>query len=164
MAAALGAQVRHADPNLPVFDMKTMERQIDEDVFTDRLVAALSSFFGALATLLAAIGLYGVMAYIVSRRTREIGLRMALGAARREVIRMVMREVGLLALVGLGIALPVAYALTRLVREQLYNVTGSDPAVFAGASLMIAMVAVAAGLIPAFRASRIDPMTALRNE
>jgi ABC-type antimicrobial peptide transport system permease subunit len=104
------------------------------------------------------------MAYTVSRRTREIGLRMALGAARREVIRMVMREVGLLALVGLGIALPAAYALSRLVQEQLYNVTGSDPAVFAAASLLIAVVAATAGLIPALRASRIDPMTALRNE
>ncbi len=164
MAAALGAQVRRADPNLPVFDMKTMERQIDEDVSTERLVAALSIFFGALATLLAAIGLYGVMSYTVSRRTREIGLRMALGAARPTVIRMVMREVGLLAVVGLGIALPAAYALSRLVREQLYNVAANDPAVFAAAGLLIAMVSVAAGLIPALRASRIDPMTALRNE
>jgi len=164
LAAALRAEVRRADPNLPIFDMKTMDRQIDEDVSTDRLVAALSVFFGGLATLLAAVGLYGVMAYTVSRRTREIGLRMALGAARSEVLAMVMREVGLLAVIGVGVAVPAAYALSRLVQTQLYNVTGNDPAVFTVASLLIAGVAAAAGLVPAWRASRIDPMTALRNE
>jgi ABC-type antimicrobial peptide transport system permease subunit len=152
------------DPNLPVFEMKTVEQQIDEDVFAERLVAALSTFFGALATLLAAIGLYGVMAYTVSRRTREIGLRMALGAGRQEVLRMVMREVGLLALLGIGIALPAAYALSRLIQAQLYNIRGSAPAIFAVASLLVAAVAATAGLIPAVRASRIDPMSALRNE
>jgi len=144
--------------------MKTIDQQIDEDVFAERLVAMLSVFFGALATLLAAIGLYGVMAYTVSRRTREIGLRMALGAARREVLVMVMRDVGLLALCGVGIALPTAFALSRLIQEQLYNVKGGDPATFGIASLLIAMVAAAAGLIPAVRATRIDPMAALRNE
>jgi len=164
LGATLREQVRRADPNLPVFDMKTVEQQIDEDVFAERLVAALSTFFGALATLLAAIGLYGVMAYTVSRRTREIGLRMALGAGRPEVLRMVMREVGLLALLGIGIALPAAYALSRLIQAQLYNMRGSAPAIFVGASLVIAAVAATAGLIPAVRASRIDPMSALRNE
>lgn len=161
---ALRAAVRRADPDLPVFDMKTIDQQIDEDVFAERLVAMLSTFFGALATLLAAIGLYGVMAYTVSRRTREIGLRMALGAARTEVLGMVMREVGLLALLGVSIALPTAFALSRLIQAQLYNVKGSDPAIFAIASVLIAGVAAAAGLIPAVRATRIDPMTALRNE
>jgi predicted permease len=164
LASALRAAVRGADSNVPVFDMKTVEQQIDEDVFAERLVAMLSTFFGALATLLAAIGLYAVMAYTVSRRTREIGLRMALGAARREVLSMVMREVGLLALFGVAIALPTAFALSRLVQAQLYNVKGSDPAIFAIASVLIAAVAAAAGLIPAVRATRIDPMTALRNE
>jgi ABC-type antimicrobial peptide transport system permease subunit len=144
--------------------MKTIDQQIDEDVFAERLVAVLSTFFGALATLLAAIGLYAVMAYIVSRRTREIGLRMALGAARREVLGMVMREVGLLALLGVAVALPTAYALSRLIQAQLYNVKGNDPAIFAIASVVIAAVAAAAGLVPAVRATRIDPMTALRNE
>src|SRR5450432_2624435 len=109
----------------------TLDRQIDEDVFAERLVAILSTFFGVLATLLAAVGLYGVVAYTVSRRTREIGLRMALGAARPEVLGMVMREVTLLVLLGVAIALPTAYALSRLIQGQLYNVKGSDPAVFA---------------------------------
>ena len=160
----LRSVVRRADPNLPVFAMKTIEQQIDEGVFAERLVAVLSTFFGMLATLLAAIGLYGVMAYTVSRRTREIGLRMALGAARREVLRMVMREVGLLAVLGIAVAVPTAFALSRLIQAQLYNVKGNDPAIFSAASFAIAVVAGTAGLIPAIRATRIDPMTALRNE
>jgi len=164
LGSALRAVVRQADPDLPVFDMKTVDQQIDEDVFAERLVAMLSTFFGALATLLAAIGLYGVMAYTVTRRTREIGLRMALGAARREVLGMVMREVGLLALLGVAIALPTAYMSSRLIQAQLYNVKGNDPAIFVMASVLIAAVAATAGLIPAIRATRIDPMTALRNE
>ena len=164
LGSALRAAVRRADPDLPVFDMKTIDQQIDEDVFAERLVAMLSTFFGALATLLSAIGLYAVMAFTVSRRTREIGLRMALGAARREVLGMVMREVGLLALLGVAIALPTAFALSRLIQAQLYNVKGNDPATFAAASTLIAAVAAGAGLVPAIRATRIDPMTALRNE
>ena len=164
LGIALRTAVRSADANLPVFDVKTIEQQIDEDVFAERLVAMLSTFFGALATLLAAIGLYAVMAYTVSRRTREIGLRMALGAARREVLGMVMREVGLLVLLGVAIALPAAFALSRLIQAQLYNVKGNDPATFAIASMLIAVVAAAAGLVPALRATWIDPMTALRNE
>ncbi|HLY19237.1 MAG TPA: ABC transporter permease [Bryobacteraceae bacterium] len=164
LAGALRDEVRRADPNLPVFDMKTMDQQINEDVSNERLVAVLSTFFGMLATLLAAVGLYGVMAYAVARRTREIGLRMALGAARSEVLRMVMREVGLLAALGVSVALPAAYAISRLVQTQLYNMRGSSPAIFAAASLAIVAVAAAAGLIPAVRATRIDPMMALRNE
>jgi len=164
IGGALREGVRRADPSLPVFDMKTLEQQIDEDVFAERLVALLSTFFGLLATLLAAIGLYGVMAYTVSRRTREIGLRMALGAARPEVLRMVMREVGLLALAGVALALPTAYVLSRLIQAQLYTVEQSGAAIFVGASLVIVLVAAVAGLIPAVRATRIDPMMALRNE
>lgn len=164
LASALRAAVHRADPDLPVFDMKTIDQQVNENVFAERLVALLSTFFGGLATLLAAIGLYGVMAYTVSRRTREIGLRMALGAARREVLRMVMSEAGLLALLGVAIALPAAYALSRLIQTQLYNVKGNDPVIFGIASVVIGAVAGVAGLIPAIRATRIDPMTALRNE
>ena len=164
LATALREQVRRVDANLPVFDMKTIEQQIDEDVFAERLVAVLSTFFGGLATLLSAVGLYGVMAYTVERRTREIGLRMALGAARREVLRMVMGEVAILAVIGVAVALPAAYALSRLVQAQLYNVKGASVPIFGAAAVVIACVAAMAGLIPAVRATRIDPMTALRNE
>jgi predicted permease len=164
LASALRNTVRLADANLPIFDMKTLDRQIDENVFTERLVSALSTFFGSLATLLAGIGLYGVMAYTVSRRTREIGLRMALGASRGEVLGMIMRDVGLLAVLGVAIALPASFLLSRLGQSQLYNVKGGDPAVFTLASLLIVIVAAVAGLIPALRATRIDPMAALRNE
>ena len=161
---SLRAIVREVDPNLPVFDMKTIDRQIDESMFADRLVAMLATFFGLLATLLSAIGLYGVMSYTVSRRTREIGLRMALGAARNEVLSMIMREVGVLALIGIAIAVPAAFAVSRLFESQLYGVKGNDPAVFTMATLALIAVAACAGLIPAFRATRIDPMHALRNE
>ena len=164
VGAALRNQVRQADPNLPVFDMKTVEQQIDESVYAERLVAVLSTFFGMLATLLAAIGLYGVMAYTVSRRTREIGLRMALGAARQTVLRMIMREVGWLALLGIGVAVPAAYGLSRYIQSQLFNVKGDDPMVFGAATLALAGVAAVAGLIPAMRATKIDPLKALRHE
>ncbi len=116
------------------------------------------------ATLLAAIGLYGVMAYIVARRTREIGLRMALGAARCEVLRMVMGDVARWRCWGWPSHCPPPYALSRLIQSQLYNVKGGSPTILVLASLAIAAVAAAAGLIPAVRATRIDPMTALRNE
>ena len=164
MGTALRSEVREADPNLPVFEMKTVDRQIGESMFVDRLVATLASFFGVLATLLSAIGLYGVMAYTVSRRTREIGLRMALGAARGEVLRLILREAAGLALIGIVIALPAAWALSRLIQAQLYNVQGNDPWIFAGATVLLAMVAALAGLFPALRATNIDPMIALRNE
>ncbi len=167
-AAAIGpilrSQVRDADPNLPVFDMKTLDQQIDESVFGERLVAMLSAFFGLLATALSAIGLYGVMAYTVSRRTREIGLRMALGAPRQEVLGMVMREVGVLASIGIALAVPTAFALSRLIQAQLYEVKGSDPIIFVAATLVLMLVAASAGLIPAIRATMIDPMQALRND
>jgi ABC-type antimicrobial peptide transport system permease subunit len=128
------------------------------------MIAALSSFFGGLATLLAAIGLYGVMAYSVSRRTREIGLRMALGAERGHVVWLVMREVTLLAGIGIAVALPIAYGLGRAVNSQLYGVQPADFAVLAGGTVLLALVAGVAGYVPARRASRVDPLIALRYE
>ena len=164
LGTSLRSIVRQVDPNLPVFDMKTVERQIDESMFADRLVALLATFFGFLATLLSAIGLYGVMSYTVSRRTREIGLRMALGAARPQVLNMIMREVSVLSLIGVAIAVPSAFAVSRLFASQLYGVKSHDPVVFIFATLALLAVAACAGLIPALRATRIDPMLALRNE
>jgi predicted permease len=162
MASLIQQQVREIDPNLPVFDIKTMAHQIDESIFTDRLVAALSAAFGVLATVLAAVGLYGVMAYTVVRRTREIGIRMALGADRRQVLRMVMKEVALVAGLGIGIALGLALAFGRITASLLFRVSGHDPGVFAAATLVLALVALLAGYIPAIRATRIDPLVALR--
>jgi ABC-type antimicrobial peptide transport system permease subunit len=140
----------------------TMQQQINESIFADRLVAALSGAFGALATVLAAVGLYGVMAYTVVRRTREIGLRMALGADRRQVLRLVMKEVAMVAGIGIGIALAVALGLGRVTASLLFQVTGHDPAVFVAATAALAFVALLAGYIPAIRATRIDPLVALR--
>jgi ABC-type antimicrobial peptide transport system permease subunit len=130
----------------------------------ERLIASLSAVFGFLATLLAVIGLYGVMAYTVARRTREIGIRMALGAFQKHVIWMVMREVLALVAIGIATGLGAALALTRLVQAQLYGITPFDPMTLGLAALGLAAVACAAGFVPALRASRVDAMNALRYE
>jgi predicted permease len=150
------------DSNVPLYRMKTIEKQLDNSLVTERLVASLSSAFGLLATLLAAIGLYGVMAYTVARRTREIGIRMALGAAGGDVIWMVMKEVLILVAIGIGVALPLALGLTGLVKAQLYGIAPNDPLSMSLATLGIAFVALTAGYVPARRATTVDPMRALR--
>ncbi|MEO8025118.1 MAG: ABC transporter permease [Bryobacteraceae bacterium] len=156
--------VRNTESELPITGMKTMQVQIDELLFIDRLIAALSLAFGALATLLAAIGLYGVMAYSVARRTREIGVRMALGAEPGQVRWMVLKEVLVLAAIGFAVALPASYGLGRYVGSQLFGITPNDPWVMALATLALAVVALVAGYLPARRATRIDPINALRYE
>jgi len=165
--AAFGAirQVaRQLDANLPIYNLRTLDHQIDQSLLNDRLIATLSSAFGVLATLLAVIGLYGVMAYTVARRTREIGVRMALGAVQGDVVWLVMREV--LALVGTGIVLGLvaAWGLGRLISSQLYGVTASDPLTIAGAAGLLLFVALLAGYLPARRATRVNPVLALRYE
>ena len=164
MASALRRIVHEADANLPVFGLKTMERQIDEDIFADRLVSMLAAFFGVLATALAAIGLYGVMSYTVTRRRREIGVRMALGAGRGEVLGLVMREVAAMAAIGIAIAAPLSYPLASLAKSMLYGVAPHDAMALAGAAVVLAVTALAAGYIPAARAARVDPLVALRND
>jgi predicted permease len=158
------AVVRQADVGLPVTDMKTMQAQIRESLFVDRMVASLSAAFGLLATLLAAVGLYGVMSYAVSLRTREIGIRVALGADRRTVLLMVLREVAVLALIGIAIGLPSGYGLGRLVESQLFGMTARDPLTFAVATATLLVSALLAGYVPAARATRVDPLVALRYE
>ena len=157
-------RVHDRDANLPLYDLVTLERQMENSLVTERLVATLSSGFGMLATLLAAVGLYGVMAYTVARRTREIGIRMAIGAARGDVLWLVMREVLILLIAGIAVAFPAAWAGTQSVRSQLYGIQPADPASIAVATILIAAVAIAAGYLPARRASNVDPMNALRYE
>jgi predicted permease len=160
----LRAKVRDLDPNLPVYAMRTTEVQINNSLSTERMIGSLSAVFGLLATLLAVIGLYGVMAYTVAQRTREVGIRMALGAARGNVIWMVMREVLFLVAIGVAAGVIAALALTRVVQSQLFGLTPHDPLTLAFATAALAFVACAAGYIPALRASRLDPMVALRYE
>jgi predicted permease len=160
----LRRKVQELDSNVPITDMRTLEKQMELSLLTERLVASLSTAFALLATLLAGIGLYGVMAYTVARRTREIGIRMALGAFSGNVVWLVMREVLMLLAIGMLIGLPVAWGLSQFVQAQLYGMTPNDPLTVALAVVGIAAVAVLAGFLPARRATRIDPMRALRWE
>jgi predicted permease len=163
-ASAVREAVASVDSNLPVAEMRTEREQIDRSLGSERLFAALMSAFGAMALVLAAIGLYGVMAFAVTRRTPEIGIRIALGAQQRGVQWLVLRQSLAMALWGIVAGVPGALALSRLVRSMLYGVEPSDPASIAAAVMVIAVVAGLAAWIPARRASRIDPMRALRNE
>jgi ABC-type antimicrobial peptide transport system permease subunit len=144
--------------------MKTLENQLDETLSTERLIAALSAAFGMLATVLAAIGLYGVMAFVVARRTKEIGLRMALGAAQGSVVWMVLRESLLLLAIGLALGIPSALLLSHYVSSQLFGVKSNDVGTAIAALAILAAVATGAGFLPARRASAIDPIKALRYE
>jgi predicted permease len=152
------------DANLPVENLRTLPQQVRENVFLDRFISVLSAAFACLATLLAAVGLYGVLAYTVSQRTREIGLRMALGAAPSRVRAMVLRQVAVMVLVGGAIGLAAAIGLGRLAQSLLFELQGSDPVVLVAAAVSLSLVAFAAGFIPAHRASQVDPMSALRYE
>ena len=158
------SEVKRLDAAMPVYATKTVESQLDETLLTDRLVALLSAGFGFLATVLASIGLYGVMAFVVARRRKELGIRLALGAQPGGVIWLVMREVLILLAIGLGIGVPSALALGRYVSAQLYGIQPNDPWMAAGTLLLLTIISAAAGLIPAHRASRIDPILALRYE
>ncbi len=157
-------EVKQLDSAMPVYALKTLQAQLDETLLTDRLIALLSAGFGFLATLLASIGLYGVMAFVVARRKKELGIRLALGAQPGSVIWMVMREVLILLAIGLGVGIPAAMALGRFVSGQLYGILPNDPWIAGWTVVLLSIVSAAAGLIPAHRASRIDPILALRYE
>jgi len=166
--AALSVSVRNLvegmDRNLPIYDVRTLTAQVDDIMFTDRLVTVFSLALGLLASLLAAVGLYGVMAYVVARRTREIGIRMALGATQQSVAWMVLREIlGMLG-VGLVVGLIAAYGIGRVIESLLFGVKAGDPFVFVIAAALLAAVALLAGWLPSRKAAGVDPMVALRYE
>ena len=161
---AIPGVVRRLDANLPVEELKTMPQQVKENVFMDRMISTFSASFALVATLLAAIGLYGVLAYMVAQRTREIGVRMALGASSGKVRQMVLRQVGLMTLIGGLIGIGGAIALGRGARSLLFQISAFDPTVLVASAILLALVALAAGYLPARRASKVDPMQALRYE
>src|ERR1019366_1675426 len=162
--ASMRQTVNQLDSNVPIYRMRTLEQQLDKSLMSERLLASLSGVFGLLATLLAAIGLYGVMAYMVVRRTREIGIRMALGANRGSVVWLVMREVLVLSVGGVALGSAPAYAATRLVQTQLFGILPTDAPTMALSAFGIAAVAILSGYLPARRATAIDPMRALHWE
>jgi macrolide transport system ATP-binding/permease protein len=147
-----------------VTDIRTQEAVIDQTIGQERTFATLCTAFALLAVAIACVGLYGTMAYNVARRTNEIGLRMALGAERRRLIWMVLREVLAMATIGLAIGLPVVLATTKFVKSFLFEMKPNDPWAIARAAVVLVLSAVAAGYGPAWRASRIDPWNALRHE
>jgi predicted permease len=164
LMTSIRAKVRELDGNLPIYAMRTMDEQISNSLSRERMIASLSTVFGFVATVLAIIGLYGVMSYSVAQRTREIGIRMALGAEQTNVIGMVMREVFTLIAIGVAVGVPAALVLTRVVKSQLYGLEAHDPWTLGLATGLLTVVACAAGYIPALRASHVDPMRALRYE
>jgi predicted permease len=161
-AGSIQRAIASIDPTVPVFGIKTLEEQIDENLARDRMVATLSAFFAVLAAMIAAIGLYGVMMYSVTSRTREIGIRMALGAQRAMVIGPIMRETAVLAAVGVALGVSCALGLARLVAALLFEMAPSDQPTFIAAGVLMTAVALAAGYLPARRAAQVDPAIALR--
>ena len=157
-------EVRRLDAGMPVYGMKTVAGQLDETLLSDRLIALLSAGFGLLATILAVVGLYGVMAFVVARRRKELGVRLALGASPGTIVWMVMREVLLLLAIGLAVGIPAALGAARYVSSQLYGVEAWDPTIALATVALLSVVSALAGLIPARKASRIDPILALRYE
>jgi ABC-type antimicrobial peptide transport system permease subunit len=158
------AAVESLDRDLPLINVRTQEQQIKATMAGERIFAQLTGGFGALALALASIGIYGIMAHTVARRTSEIGIRMALGAPAEKVLWMVLREASWMALAGVVLGTLAAVWCFRLVGTMLYGLEPSDPAVLAGASLLLICIALLAGFGPARRASRVDPMQALRHE
>ena len=164
LATALRAEVQRQAPHVPVFDLKTLDAQIQESLYAEQLLAGLSFCFGLLAALLSAVGIFGLMAYTVTQRTREIGIRMALGARQADVSWMILREVGRMAVLGVLLGLPAALLLGHLAESLLYGVHATDLPVIASALVLVSAIALAAGYFPARTASRTDPLVALRYE
>jgi putative ABC transport system permease protein len=164
LARSIRTIVKGLDASLPIFDERTLSEQIERQLSSERLVALLAMIFGALAALLAAIGIYGLLAYTVAQRTREIGVRMALGAEPQRVGQMILGDVARLVGVGILVGLPLAYGLGQVVNAQLYGVKAFGFAGVGIALLILGTVGLAAAYFPARRATRVDPMIALRYE
>ena len=164
IAPSLRAAVQKIDTNLPLMDIRTQQQQIDATTQQERMFASLTAGFGLLALALACVGIYGIMAYTVSQRTNEIGIRLALGAERAQVRTMILSEASRLTILGVVAGLAAAFALAQLVKSMLYGLTATDPTSFAAAAMLLLAIALLAAWIPALRASRVEPMEALRHE
>jgi ABC-type antimicrobial peptide transport system permease subunit len=164
MVTSVKEQLRNLDPDLPMYYVRTMQQRVDESLARRRFLMLLLGGFAGIALILATIGIYGVMAYLVNQGTREIGIRMALGASRRNILSLVVRRGMALALSGVTIGLAAAFLFTRLMQSLLFGVDATDPITFAAISLLLFLIALLASYIPARRATRIDPMVSLRCE
>jgi putative ABC transport system permease protein len=164
LTAAVRSQVAEFDPSQPIYNIRTMEQIRDESVATEKLNLTLLILFASVALVLALVGIYGVMSYAVTQRTREIGIRVALGAKSADVLRLVVGQGMLLAGAGVAIGLAMAYGLTRLMSALLFSVKPTDPPTFAAVTVLLVMVALVACWIPARRATKVDPLVTLRHE
>jgi putative ABC transport system permease protein len=164
LIAPLRQQLAALDPALPVFNIRTLPEHIGRALYVERMQSVLLALFGSLALVLTAVGLYGVMSYTVAQRTREIGIRMALGAHKSDVLRFVLSQGMKVTLIGVAIGIAAALVLTRLVASQLYGVSGTDPLTFGAIAVLLTLVALLACFIPARRATKVDPLVALRYE
>jgi ABC-type antimicrobial peptide transport system permease subunit len=162
--ASIRAAVAEADPRLPIGSLTTVEEQIDRSLRSERMLATLSSGFGVLALLLSVVGLYGVMSFVVTRRTQEIGVRLALGATRFAAVWLIIQDALIMIGVGTAVALPAAWALRRLVEADLFGIRAFDGPTIALASCLLALVALGAAMLPAWRAASVNPTEALRFE
>ena len=164
LAAQVRAAMREVDPNLPIFNVTTMREVFATTVSTQKLALSLLGVFAGLALLLAGIGLYGVLSYAVNQRTREIGVRMAIGASQGSVLKLIVGQGLRLALLGLGLGLLLAAGAATLIKSQLYEVSAFDPVSFTAVAAVMLVIGLIACLVPALRATRVNPVHALRSE
>jgi putative ABC transport system permease protein len=164
LSAGLREAVKSLDPDVPLYAVRTLDEIVSDRTAQRRLAVMLITVFAAVALLLAAIGIYGVMSYAVAQRTQEIGIRMALGAERHDILRMVLRHGSLMAVTGIGLGIVVALGLARLITSLLFQVSATDPPTFSVVPLVLIAVALVACYIPARRATRVDPLVALRSQ
>jgi ABC-type antimicrobial peptide transport system permease subunit len=162
--AGIERQATELDPSVPVADMLTEQGVIDRSLFVERTFTLLSSSFAGIALVLACVGLYGTLSYMVARRTNEIGVRMALGAQRANILEMVMRDGWKMALLGIAMGVPLTLAAAKLVESRVYGISPRDPLSLALGAALVLSIALIVGLLPAWRASRVDPMVALKYE